>query len=45
MEVMLVALFPDWSGYRDALAFILLILILLVRPTGLLGEVLGEEKL
>jgi branched-chain amino acid transport system permease protein len=45
MEVMLVALFPAWSGYRDALAFILLIIILLVRPTGLLGEVLGEEKL
>jgi branched-chain amino acid transport system permease protein len=45
LEVMLVALFPDWSGYRDALAFALLILILLVRPTGLLGEVLGEEKL
>jgi branched-chain amino acid transport system permease protein len=45
LEVMLVALFPDWSGYRDALAFALLIVILLVRPTGLLGEVLGDEKL
>jgi branched-chain amino acid transport system permease protein len=45
LEVMLVALFPDWSGYRDALAFALLIVILLVRPTGLLGEALGEEKL
>jgi len=45
LEVMLVALFPSWSGYRDALAFTLLIVILLVRPTGLLGEVLGEEKL
>jgi branched-chain amino acid transport system permease protein len=45
LEIMLVALFPAWSGYRDALAFALLILILLVRPTGLLGEVLGEEKL
>lgn len=45
LEVMLVALFPAWSGYRDALAFVLLILLLLVRPTGLLGEVLGEEKL
>lgn len=44
IEVMLVALFPAWSGYRDALAFALLILILLVRPTGLLGEALGEEK-
>ena len=45
LEVMLVALFPAWSGYRDALAFTLLIAILLTRPTGLLGEVLGEEKL
>lgn len=45
LEVMLVALFPAWSGYRDALAFALLIVILLVRPTGLLGEALGEEKL
>jgi branched-chain amino acid transport system permease protein len=45
LEVMLVALFPAWSGYRDVLAFALLIVILLVRPTGLLGEVLGEEKL
>jgi len=45
MEIMLVAFFPEWSGYRDALAFALLIVILLVRPTGLLGEVLGEEKL
>ncbi len=33
------------QGYRDALAFTLLIMILLVRPTGLLGETIGEEKL
>uniref|UniRef100_A0A7C3V6Z7 Branched-chain amino acid ABC transporter permease n=1 Tax=Desulfobacca acetoxidans TaxID=60893 RepID=A0A7C3V6Z7_9BACT len=45
LEVMLVALFPAWSGFRDALAFTLLIAILLFRPTGLLGEALGEEKL
>jgi branched-chain amino acid transport system permease protein len=45
LEIMIVALFPDWAGYRDALAFGLLILILLARPTGLLGEALGEEKL
>jgi len=45
LEIMLVALFPAWSGYRNALAFGLLILLLLVRPTGLLGEALGEEKL
>jgi branched-chain amino acid transport system permease protein len=45
LEIMIVALFPAWAGYRDALAFGLLILILLVRPTGILGESLGEEKL
>ena len=45
LEVMIVALFPAWGGYRDAVAFALLIALLLVRPTGLLGEALGEEKL
>jgi branched-chain amino acid transport system permease protein len=45
LEILIVALFPAWSGYRDALAFGLLIIILLARPTGLLGEKLGEEKL
>jgi branched-chain amino acid transport system permease protein len=37
-EIMLVAFLPGLAGYRDAFAFILLILILLVRPTGLLGD-------
>jgi branched-chain amino acid transport system permease protein len=45
LEVLIVALFPSWAGYRDALAFTLLIALLLARPTGLLGEALGEEKL
>lgn len=45
LEVMLVAWFPAWSGYRDAVAFSLLILVLLVRPTGLLGESVMEDKL
>lgn len=45
LEVMIVAFFPAWAGYRDALAFSLLIILLLARPTGLLGERLGEEKL
>ena len=44
VEIMAVATFPDLAGYRDALAFILLIAILLVKPTGLLGEKL-EDKL
>jgi branched-chain amino acid transport system permease protein len=45
LEILIVALFPGWAGYRDALAFVLLILLLLARPTGLLGEALREEKL
>jgi branched-chain amino acid transport system permease protein len=45
LEILLVAFFPAWAGYRDALAFGLLIVVLLVRPTGLLGEQVIEEKL
>jgi branched-chain amino acid transport system permease protein len=45
LEVLIVAAFPAWAGYRDAVAFGILILLLLLRPTGLLGETLGEEKL
>ncbi|MBR4401695.1 MAG: branched-chain amino acid ABC transporter permease [Synergistes sp.] len=43
MEIMLVALFPSLSGYRDAFAFVLLILILFYRPTGLMGEKLEDK--
>jgi branched-chain amino acid transport system permease protein len=42
-EIMLVALLPTLTGYRDAFAFILLIIILLVRPTGILGEKIAEK--
>lgn len=37
-ETLLVAFFPTMTGYRDAFAFIVLIIILLVKPTGILGE-------
>jgi branched-chain amino acid transport system permease protein len=37
-EILIVAIQPDWSGYRDAIAFSLLIIILLTRPTGIMGE-------
>ena len=43
MEIMIVAFFPTLSGYRDAFAFVLLILILFVKPTGLLGEKLEDK--
>jgi branched-chain amino acid transport system permease protein len=43
IEIMIVAFFPALSGYRDAFAFVLLIAILLMRPTGLMGEKLEEK--
>jgi len=38
IEIMIVAFLPTLSGYRDAFAFVLLIVVLLVKPTGLLGK-------
>ncbi len=43
IEIMTVAFFPELSGYKDAFAFVLLIIILLIRPTGLMGEKLEEK--
>jgi branched-chain amino acid transport system permease protein len=43
MEIMTVAFFPDLAGYRDAFAFILLICMLLIKPTGIMG-VKTEDK-
>ena len=37
-EILIVAIQPEWSGYRDAIAFGVLIVILLTRPTGILGQ-------
>lgn len=42
-EIMIVAFFPQLSGYRDAFAFIVLILILFYRPTGIMGEQVTEK--
>ncbi len=43
IEIMAVAFFPQLSGYRDAFAFVLLIIILLLKPTGLMGEKLEDK--
>jgi branched-chain amino acid transport system permease protein len=38
IEIMVAAFLPALTGYRDAFSFILLILVLLVKPAGLLGK-------
>ncbi len=43
LEIMLVALMPTLSGFRDAFAYLVLIVILLARPTGLLGREFREK--
>jgi len=43
IEIMIVAFLPTLSGYRDAFAFILLIVVLLAKPTGLLGKRQAEK--
>lgn len=42
-EVMLVAFAPGLTGYRDAFAFVLLIVILLVKPEGIMGKNIAEK--
>ena len=43
VEIMTVAFMPELSGFRDAFAFILLVLVLVFKPTGLLGERMEEK--
>lgn len=42
-EIMLIAFLPGLSGYRDAFAFLILILILLFKPDGLMGKNVQEK--
>jgi branched-chain amino acid transport system permease protein len=42
MEILLVALLPTLAGYKDAIAFLILIGILLFRPSGIMGEKLPD---
>jgi branched-chain amino acid transport system permease protein len=43
-EIFAVALFPELGGYKDAFAFFFLILVLLFRPTGIMGEDLERSR-
>jgi branched-chain amino acid transport system permease protein len=42
-EILIVAFLPEYAGYRDAFAYAILILLLLFRPTGIMGEVEPEK--
>ncbi len=43
LEIVIVFALPALSGYKDAFAFVFLILILLIRPTGLMGEAITDK--
>ena len=42
IEILLVALLLSLGGYKDAFAFLILIVILLFRPIGIMGEKLPD---
>lgn len=42
IEILFVAFLPSYAGYRDAIAFVILIFILLFKPTGIVGEKLPD---
>jgi len=43
IEVMVVAFFPGLSSYRDVFSFCLLLIVLLVKPTGIIGEKVADK--
>ena len=43
VEVLVVGYVPNGSQYRDGVAFVILIAILLVKPTGLFGRTVAEK--
>ena len=43
-EVVVIAFWPEMGGYKDAFAFVFLILVLLLKPTGIMGEDLEKGR-
>ena len=43
-EVVVIAFFPEMGGYKDAFAFVFLILVLLFKPTGIMGQDLEKSR-
>jgi branched-chain amino acid transport system permease protein len=42
-EILIAAFFPSLTGYKDAFVFGLLILFLIIKPNGIMGETLKEK--
>ena len=42
-EILIVGLLPSLNDYRDGFAFVILILILIIKPTGLFGSNVKEK--
>lgn len=43
-EVVVIAFWPEMGGYKDAFAFVFLILVLIFKPTGIMGEDLEKGR-
>ncbi len=43
-EVVVIAFWPEMGGYKDAFAFVFLILVLLFKPTGIMGQDLEKSR-
>ncbi len=43
LTVLIPAFFPEYSGYREAFIFLLLVLVLIFKPNGLFGQEVGEK--
>ena len=43
-EVVVIAFWPEMGGFKDAFAFIFLILVLIFKPTGIMGEDLEKSR-
>lgn len=43
-EILIVAFVPELAQYRDAFSFVILILVLLFRPTGIMGEPIIDKS-
>ena len=44
-SLLFIAVFPSLTSYRDVFAFLVLLFVLVYKPTGLLGARIREQKM